>query len=905
MPTSYSKAIGYVNISIKGKDVVVSATAPSEPKLGDLWYDTVNNRLKRWAGTEWEPENSAELSGIQETLKTHSMDIIKNAEGISQLIKDTTIVSVNGEPVSIQEAYNYSVDTATEHSQIIAETKKELADDIQTQANRTTALTQSLDGFKQEVSSTYETKTDAGTNYSALSSSITHTASSIRSEMSSAISNSETNTKTNYESYVQQTAKDINLRIDGVETKTSNNLSTAKEQIKTDYTTAIKLSKEGIEQTVSETYETKSNASSNYTSLSSSIKTASDAITTEVTRATNKENAISSSVTQNANKIGWMIKSGDSASNMLLTDRMYSVIAENINLTGKVTFSCLNSDTQSKINNAQRTADGAVTSASNAQTTANNIASNIYLSGTTTINGGKIDTDTLYAKSATFTGSLLLNGGYLTTNSSRKTYNSTVNGLTFDKNGIGGYYSSSQYFNLSKDGKLTCSGAVINGEIHATSGSFSGDISADTLTLKTGIKIASSFIDGLSSVATSGKYSDLSGTPTIPTNVNQLTGGTNIMYTSNVSVGTAVTSNGLTKKTITVNGQTFTSIESGDFILTNVGIGTDTTDNSKSYTYISKDGLLTAKNAVIYGTIYATNGSFSGTVSGATISGGTINGSSFVGGSINIGNGAFNVDSNGSVTATKGTFSGDIKLSISNTDYGLTLEPYGLDIKYRSGETFSIHGGYDGNTYENFVDIGFGSVTLMCYKNFIEVPFMKFYKTSNPDVYGYSKVLQCSEIANIKYLITGGNVESTTYYPSYSLYVNGNAYSTGGFLSGSDKELKKNIYTISRSDSCAFIYSLKPTSFIYKDNEYGREHHGFIAQEVKEAMGDKDWGVYVDPSLSNIDTSKGTVKTAHPYKALRYEEIIADLVNVVQDQHSRISQLESKIEGILQKVQSN
>ena len=64
-------------------------------------------------------------------------------------------------------------------------------------------------------------------------------------------------------------------------------------------------------------------------------------IVTSSTEWTNQANTVSgfqSSINQNADKISWMIKSGTSASNMQLTDRMLTVIADNIDLTGKVTF---------------------------------------------------------------------------------------------------------------------------------------------------------------------------------------------------------------------------------------------------------------------------------------------------------------------------------------------------------------------------------------------------------------------------------------------------------------------------------------------------------------------------------------------------------------------------------------
>lgn len=39
---------------------IVAATAPSNPNMGQLWFDTVNKMLKTWDGTQW---NMPDASG--------------------------------------------------------------------------------------------------------------------------------------------------------------------------------------------------------------------------------------------------------------------------------------------------------------------------------------------------------------------------------------------------------------------------------------------------------------------------------------------------------------------------------------------------------------------------------------------------------------------------------------------------------------------------------------------------------------------------------------------------------------------------------------------------------------------------------------------------------------------------
>lgn len=102
----------------------------------------------------------------------------------------------------------------------------------------------------------------------------------------------------------------------------------------------------------------------------------------------------------------------------------------------------------------------------------------------------------------------------------------------------------------------------------------------------------------------------------------------------------------------------------------------------------------------------------------------------------------------------------------------------------------------------------------------------------------------------------------------------------------SDANLKTDIQSLDTHKSSDFIYALNPVEYKYKDGTSDRLHHGFIAQELHDSMKE-DWGVYCD---ANIDTGeKGG-------KALRYEELIADLVATVQSQNERIKELE-KIGG--------
>ena len=109
---------------------------------------------------------------------------------------------------------------------------------------------------------------------------------------------------------------------------------------------------------------------------------------------------------------------------------------------------------------------------------------------------------------------------------------------------------------------------------------------------------------------------------------------------------------------------------------------------------------------------------------------------------------------------------------------------------------------------------------------------------------------------------------------------NGTVYTPDGTVSKSDFHIKKDFERLNEEESSDFICSLIPYKYRLKNGTSNRYHHGFIAQEVKEAMGDNDWGVYVEDEQG--------------IKGLRYEELIADLIATVKFQDKRISELERR-----------
>lgn len=120
---------------------------------------------------------------------------------------------------------------------------------------------------------------------------------------------------------------------------------------------------------------------------------------------------------------------------------------------------------------------------------------------------------------------------------------------------------------------------------------------------------------------------------------------------------------------------------------------------------------------------------------------------------------------------------------------------------------------------------------------------------------------------------------------SMDAYFYGNVCkSDGSIVFVSDRRKKKSIKDLVIDKAKSFIMGLKPKAFKFKKGTSNRYHHGFIAQEVKEAMSE-DWGVYVEDKKTD-------------FIGIRYDEFIADMVAVIQDQEKRIDALERKINDI-------
>lgn len=164
-------------------------------------------------------------------------------------------------------------------------------------------------------------------------------------------------------------------------------------------------------------------------------------------------------------------------------------------------------------------------------------------------------------------------------------------------------------FEISADGFMKAEGGEFRGTIYAEDGEFTGAINATSLTLAPSIQI--------------DYDQNISNKPTIPESVEDLGfDSKNVIYKGDISMTSQYDDEGRQYTSITVptvNGEsvTYDSYNTDEYLVFGRAQGEDSQDKKTSYFCVSKEGLLEANNAVIWGKIYATEGEFSGTLKAA------------------------------------------------------------------------------------------------------------------------------------------------------------------------------------------------------------------------------------------------------------------------------------------------
>lgn len=130
-------------------------------------------------------------------------------------------------------------------------------------------------------------------------------------------------------------------------------------------------------------------------------------------------------------------------------------------------------------------------------------------------------------------------------------------------------------------------------------------------------------------------------------------------------------------------------------------------------------------------------------------------------------------------------------------------------------------------------------------------------------------------------------------------------YAKTGSINTSDKNEKKDIQELEAQYSKDIIMGLKPVSYKFIKNDSNRTHNGFIAQDIEESLTSmgittQDFAavckwqkVYCEDGVNDIP-----IEGEYSY-GLRYEELIAPLVKVVQFQQQEIDTLKTQLESLI------
>lgn len=230
---------------------------------------------------------------------------------------------------------------------------------------------------------------------------------------------------------------------------------------------------------------------------------------------------------------------------------------------------------------------------------------------------------------------------------------------------------------------------------------------------------------------------------------------------------------------------------------------------------------------------------------------------------INNGNGTFHVDSKGNLT------SNSLISNNASITGGKFETKYGSDsVKVENGRLSAYFD--DKKVLQIVPNGGYG-------ENLASLDFLNGDSSYGT---GYTSINALYAVIPQLLIGSGKTKGDWTLNVSGDAYFYGNIYHSSGIISTSDRDKKNSIECLNDEESEEFIRNLKPCKFKFNNGTSNRFHHGFIAQEVKEAMGLDDWGVYVE------NKEQG--------KAVRYEEMIADIVLVVQNLYKRIEELERR-----------
>ena len=667
---------------------------------------------------------------------------------------------------------------------------------------------------------------------------------------------------------------------------------------------------------------------------------------------------------QTAKKFEWIVKGESTSSNLALTDNALTAIANNINLTGKVTFNSFDQSLKDTINNKTNVSYLSLSSGGNNQACWK--IATIKISGNYTNqdiiigvnhrghgytecriqfkNAGNPDPGLAsfrqtglpskcwrIIKTANSTWELYLykneswDGGYVVKyiNPYHTTGNVSVTWSGENADLPSGTTTTEQMIadQTTIDGGIITTGYISADRIAA------GSITAD--------KIATDAIKSrnyISSGGTQGSFLNLSDGSFTSPNLSWDSNGNLIAKNANLSGEITATKGTIGKYEITDQWLTTGSGSTCTGIGGNQAFWAGGEDSNSAPFRVGYDGKLTSSNADITGTITATNGkigryditsTYLMTNSGSNASG--IGGNqAFWAGAEDSNSAPFRVGYDGVLWAENAAIRGSIEtgnlgdegdtVSIINGHIGIRGTSNNVEI-YSTGFKFGI----DGDYYLESVSEG-----VKCYRNLYATDFI-----ADGWIYNASGGHYTWKDRDDAYISCGDyNGHNVYYYANYHafyvnkdsgqgmMYINTNGVTSRvGFTKTSDERIKKNFESFDDNIIDAYM-NIEPVKYQLKQSSNDKYHFGFKAQHIDKVFS--DYGDIYNESFDictsrPIDPDKakelyGVDGMVEEY-GLRYDELIAPTAYMVQHIYKELEQtkqekvdLEARLQAIEEKL---
>ena len=718
----------------------------------------------------------SDLSAAKENLKNVTADVNATKEQV-QAAQNAVTEAEKNVSKALQDAND--AQTAAKNAQTAADNAQSAADDA------------------QQVADDAKTKAEGASTAAEIAKSTAQKAQETVAALTKRIETAETN--------INQNAKSISLtaqKVDEVGDQLKNNYYS---KIETD--AAIKIESDKI-----------------------------DSIVSRVDTIDSVSNEAITKATQASDRFSWLVKSGTSESDFLLTDRTASLVSEYINLNGLVEFNGLNSTIQNQLNILDSWGSD---------------ADKTYINGgklwTRSITADKIAVDAIKSKNyvANSAGSFLnLSNGsfdskYLKWDSSGKitSRGGTIGGITIN------------------DGNLTASG--IN-QYHKY-GWIEGEGSGDLIFRRDSTEIMSKGLIKLTYDATINGQSEQEGPSdmTGTTGYTLLTPGSIVVYSTRYSdKATTIYSSSISTGDVSADSylgtfrgylQATGGWAGKQYFSGDEWIGWYDAQNGKRKGWIGHDGSTTFHMLDEAGAIYLYGKNNATLAAGSAVS----------------------------INASNVTLYGTVRLDTQNVYMGWNTS---LHMDINGGETM-LWTTTDSNNYRFRLNIYANTTGWGC-----EYHFLRHSNGMNSFRPGYD---------GGAYLGTSNCRWSTVY-------------STSGSVSTSDMKQKDVIddYDFKARD---FIMGLKPIAYRLNAKGAGgkRIHMGFGAQPVYKLINNLELG---DLSLVEAWKIREDSDIEEPYYGekmddkylrwgMKYEELLAPLVALVQEQQIKIEKLEKIIGG--------